>query len=134
MSMLPGVCRKAWRMPWIFCVLAVLGSCTPPSQSNGGTVPVTAVDGPYVPGELLVQFRTGIAHERMLEILSVNGLRIERELGIPRAFLVRTADSRTVQEIIVRLRSYPEIESAEPNRLRRIGPPLPPPVKPAPNG
>jgi hypothetical protein len=95
---------------------------------------VTAVDGPYVPGELLVQFRTGIAHERMLEILSVNGLRIERELGIPRAFLVRTADSRTVQEIIVRLRSYPEIESAEPNRLRRIGPPLPPPVKPAPNG
>jgi cell division protein FtsX len=70
----------------------------------------------------------------MLEILSVNELRIERELGMPRAFLVRISDSRTVQEVIVKLRSYPEVESAEPNRLRRIGPPLPPFVKPAPNG
>ncbi|HCU52946.1 MAG TPA: hypothetical protein DIC36_01215 [Gammaproteobacteria bacterium] len=93
-----------------------------------------AVDGPYAPGELLVQFRAETTHERMLEILTVNELLIERELGMTNAFLVKTADSRPIPEIIVRLRKYPEVESAEPNRLRRIGPPLPPPVKPAPNG
>jgi len=122
------------KLPWILSVLAVLGACAQTSYSGGRAAPAAAVEGQHVPGELLVHFRLGVAQERVAEVLAANGLHIERELGMPRAYLVKSADARPVHEIIARLRSYPEVESAEPNWVRRIGPPSPAiPAKPAPN-
>ena len=135
MSIFTEVRIMALKLPWILSVLAALGACAPTSYSGGRADPAVAVEGQYVPGELLVLFRPGVAQERVAEILAANGLRIERELGMPRAYLVKSADTRPIHEIIARLRSYPEVESAEPNWVRRIGPPTPAsPAKQAPNG
>jgi hypothetical protein len=94
-----------------------------------------AVETLHIPGELLVQFRPGVAQERVAEILSAHGLIIERDLGMPLAYLTRSVGALTLPELIASLHSYPEVVSVEPNRVRRIGPPSPPvPAKPAPNG
>lgn len=135
MSIFTEVRIMVSKLPWILSVLAVLGACAQTSYSGGRADPAAAVEGQHVPGELLVHFRPGVAQERVAEILAANGLRIERELGMPRAYLAKSVDARPIHEIITRLRSYPEVESAEPNWVRRIGPPSPAiPAKPAPNG
>jgi|MudIll2142460700_1097286.scaffolds.fasta_scaffold15287_2 hypothetical protein len=134
MSIFTEVRIMALKLPWILSVLAVLGACAQTSYSGGRADPAAAVEGQHVPGELLVHFRPGVAQVRISEILAANGLRIERELGMPRAYLVKSADACPIYEIIARLRSYPEVESAEPNWVRRIGPPSPAvPAKPSPN-
>lgn len=134
MSLLAAVRIRMLRRPWVLPVFALLGACAPPSTPGGHADPATAVDGQYVPGQVLVQFRPGVTRERIAEILAANGLRLERDHGMPRAFLVSSAGDRPVPEIIARLRRHPEVEYAEPNRLRRISPPRPMPAKPAPNG
>lgn len=137
MSILTEVRIKALRLPilLLLSVPAVLGACVPKSHSGKAADPAAAMEGQMVPGQLLVQFRPGVTREKIAEILSANGLRIERDLGMPRAYLVISVGASPLLEIMGRLRSCPEVESAEPNWVRRIGPPLPAtPAKPAPDG
>lgn len=135
MSVMSGVRRTVWRLPWLLSVLAVPVACAPFSHSTSSLVSAASASGQYVPGEVLVQFRPGTTHERIVKILLAEGLRIKRELGMPYAYLVKPTESLPVHEIIARLSSHPEVEYVEPNWVRRIGPPSPPvPTKPAPNG
>lgn len=135
MSILTEVRIMTLRLPLILSVLAMLGACMPTAHSDSRAGPTPTQEGQHVPGELLVQFRPHTSRERATEILSANGLRIERDLGMPRAYLVKSVDASPISEIIVRLRNYPEVESAEPNRMRWLGPPVKPiSAKPAPNG
>lgn len=133
MALLAAVRIRVRHWPWAVPVLALLGACAPASHSQERADPAAA-NGRYVPGQALVQFRPGVTRERIAEILAADGLRLERDLGMPGAYLVSAMGEQPVPEIIARLRRHPEVEYAEPNWLRRTSPPRPMPVKPAPGG
>jgi hypothetical protein len=80
-------------------------------------------EAPAIPGEVLVQFRAGTSNARIEEILATAGARAVKSLGTPHAVLVRPSGGDSADELIVRLRKYPEVQFAEPNRIRRIEPP-----------
>ena len=77
----------------------------------------------YVEGELLVKFQVGVSQERIAEIHRTLGNRpVESWPGI-RWCRVLLKDGVTVAEGIQQYRSLPEVEDAEPNFRRRVGPP-----------
>jgi hypothetical protein len=82
---------------------------------------------PSIPGEVLVQFRQGTSNARIEEILASAGASAVKSLGTPHAVLVRPSGGGSADELIVRLHKYPEVQFAEPNRIRRIEPPPEPP-------
>jgi len=89
----------------------------------------------HVPGEVIVQFRAGTSGERIHEIVVAIGASVEKDLGTPLVYLMRFSGERPVDEIVARLRSYPEVLHAEVNRVIRIEPPRPiPGTKLAPSG
>jgi hypothetical protein len=69
----------------------------------------------YVPGELLVKFREGTEKETVREISSRLDLRAIRMVTGQPLYLMKIGDGASVEEVIERLESYPEVEHSEPN-------------------
>jgi len=120
---------------WLLATVAAFAACAPGAPPAGGGVQPERVVGRYVPGELIVKFRPGTSRDRIGEILAAQRLSIKREMGAPDTYLIQAIEAHPVPDLIRRLRAYGEVQSADPNWIRRIGPlPEPPRTKPAPNG
>ena len=82
-----------------------------------------------------MQFRAGTSKERIHEVIAATGASVVKDLGTPLAYLVRFSDELPIDELLARLRGYPEVLHAEANRVIRIEPPRPTPgTKPSPVG
>jgi hypothetical protein len=85
----------------------------------------------HVPGEVIVQFRAGTTPNRIGAILEATNTRIKKELGMPLNYLLGFSEDISVEEMTQRLKRFPEVQHAEPNRVHRLGPPPTlPPAKP----
>jgi hypothetical protein len=75
---------------------------------------------PYVPGQILVRFRNGIEAKEVERIQSEAGLQTLNVASAPDLYLMRITDGSAVEDMLVRLRKYPEIVYAEPNYVRAL--------------
>lgn len=104
----------------------LLGACAsdaaPVKSAVAGEGPRTSQ---YAPGEVIVQFRAGTSADRVGEIVNATGMRIDKSLGSPLVYLLRYSGEIPIDEMIQRLKSYPEVRNAEPNRVIRLDPPQP---------
>jgi len=75
---------------------------------------------PYVPGQILVRFRNGIEAQEVERIQAEAGLQILKVASAPDLYLMKIADGCAVEDMLVRLKKYPEIVYAEPNYVRTL--------------
>ena len=69
----------------------------------------------YVPGQVLVKFKDEVdeqAIQTIKEALSLETIRVVRR---PNLFLMRIVNVSSVEEVVERLRDFPEVSYAEPN-------------------
>ena len=82
----------------------------------------------YVPGEILVKFKSQTAvetledrqimSERRLHALRTVGARIARHFAQMDVYLCRLSEGQTMSQVLEALRANPDVEYAEPNYLR----------------
>lgn len=75
---------------------------------------------PYVPGQILVRFRNGIEAKEVERIQSEAGLQTLKVVSAPDLYLMKITDGSAVEDMLVRLKKYPEIVYAEPNYVRTL--------------
>ena len=75
---------------------------------------------PYVPGQILVRFRNGIEAKEVERIQSEAGLQTLKVVSAPDLYLMKITDGSAVEDMLVRLKKYPEIVYAEPNYIRTL--------------
>lgn len=76
----------------------------------------------YKEGEILVRFRDGIVRTKIEEILNRLSLTILYSYAIPNLYLVQTPRDETVETILEKLQTYPEVLYSEPNTIISIQP------------
>jgi subtilisin family serine protease len=74
----------------------------------------------YVPGELIVRFRPGLAAPARASILRDEGARLGEDLLLPGAVLVKLAAGESVTAATEAFERYPDVLYAEPNRLHEL--------------
>ncbi len=79
-----------------------------------------ATSAPYVAGELLVKFKSGIAVRARRAAVAARGHSVLASLGQPGWVLVGAAAGQSVDEAIAAYRSDPAVELAQPNYVYRI--------------
>ena len=77
----------------------------------------------YIEGELLVKFRVEVSEERMGAIHRTLGSRLVESWPGIRWYQVLLKEGLSVPEGIRQYRNLPEVEDAEPNFRKRLGPP-----------
>jgi hypothetical protein len=75
---------------------------------------------PYVPSQILVRFRNGIESKEVERIQSEAGLQTLKVVSAPDLYLMKITDGSAVEDMLVRLKKYPEIVYAEPNYVRTL--------------
>lgn len=75
---------------------------------------------PYAPGQVLVRFRNGIEAQEVERIQAEAGLQILKVASAPDLYLMKITDGCAVEDMLVRLKKYPEIVYAEPNYVRTL--------------
>lgn len=106
----------------LLSIVSLLAAC------SGSAEPGTAQEGAeadVVSGQVIVKFRPGTGEQSIATVLEQSGARIERPLGAAGTYLLRFDERTPVARMIERLRRYPEVEYAEPNRIIRLDPPPP---------
>lgn len=88
----------------------------PAQEQMQGTLPR------YKEGEILVRFQDGIARTKIEEILNRLALTILYSFAIPNLYLVQTPRDETVETILEKLQTYPEVLYSEPNPIISIQP------------
>lgn len=88
----------------------------PVQEQKQGTLPR------YKEGEVLVRFRDGIPRTRIEEILNRLALTILYSYAIPNLYLVQAPRDETVETILEKLQTYPEVLYSEPNPIISIQP------------
>jgi len=73
-----------------------------------------------VPGEALVQFRTGTTQQQAKELIAKAGGSIQERIDPQQIYVVRFPSSVSLKEILVRLRQIPEVVVAEPNGIYEV--------------
>jgi hypothetical protein len=76
----------------------------------------------YKEGEILVRFRDGIARTEIEELLNRMELTILYSYAIPNLYLVHTPKDESVETILEKLQTYPEVLYSEPNPIISIQP------------
>jgi subtilisin family serine protease len=74
----------------------------------------------FVPGELIVRFRQGVATASRGSILREEAASLGEELLLPGAVLVRLAPGESVTAAAAAFEQHPEVLYAEPNRLHKL--------------
>jgi hypothetical protein len=92
------------------------------SGSAPGEGSSTEERGEYVPGEVIVKFRTGVSQARIETLLGELKLDVRKSLGLEGTYLLRITDGSAVPDTIERLGALEEVEYAEPNRITRLEP------------
>jgi hypothetical protein len=67
-----------------------------------------------------VRFRNGIEAKEVERIRSEAGLQILKVASAPDLYLMKITDGCEVEDMLVRLKKYPEIVYAEPNYVRTL--------------
>jgi hypothetical protein len=75
---------------------------------------------PYAPDQILVRFRNGIEAQEVERIQAEAGLQILKVASAPDLYLMKITDGCAVEDMLVRLKKYPEIVYAEPNYVRTL--------------
>jgi subtilisin family serine protease len=91
-----------------------------PLQRSGGMV-----DQAFVPGELIVQFRSGASTAARSSALRTRGAIVLQGLGQKGLSLVKVPEGASVTATAQSLESDPSVEFAEPNYVRRLSATLP---------
>ncbi|MGH3027911.1 MAG: S8 family serine peptidase, partial [Gaiellaceae bacterium] len=86
-----------------------------PLQRSGGLV-----NQAFVPGELIVQFRTGASTAARTSALRMRGARVVEGLGAKGLSLVKLPEGASVTAEAQALEDDPSIEFAEPNYVRHL--------------
>jgi len=74
----------------------------------------------FTSGQVLVRFRDGIEPEEIERIAKQAGLRILRAVSPDRLYLMGITDGSPVENMLERLKGFPEIVYAEPNHPRTL--------------
>lgn len=114
----------------ILIVTAVLLTACSGGTASPKTAATNTNSANVVPGEVIVQFHPGTSTRRIEEVVEATGTRVAKHLGMPLVYLLRFSGGIPVEEMVQRLKSYPEVQHVEPNRVIRLEPPRMPPVKP----
>ncbi len=72
----------------------------------------------YVPGEILVKFKDSATEEAIGAIQREVHLETIRVVFKPHLYLMKILDGASVESVIERLRTYQEVQYAEPNFIR----------------
>jgi subtilisin family serine protease len=75
----------------------------------------------YVPGEILVKFRSGVSKSNRNTAHSSHGCKLVRRFKRVQIDHVKTPDGWTVEEAVAAYRLRPDVEYAEPNYYRYAG-------------
>jgi subtilisin family serine protease len=106
--------------------LMLLGASTAGARTlapDGGLHRVTggaAADAAFVPGEVVVQFRSDVSASARGQTLAARDARAVRRLGRPGLLLVRLGGGESVRGAVASLERDPDVAFAEPNYLYRI--------------
>ncbi len=108
------------------CVLLLVaatgaGAGTSPvgkEQSLGHIGAVSSAD--YVPGELIVRFKSSAGASARSAALSSEGARTAGNLGLPGLVRVKLSPGASVEEAVAELEADPSVLYAEPNYLRKL--------------
>ncbi|MBW1742439.1 MAG: S8 family serine peptidase, partial [Deltaproteobacteria bacterium] len=73
----------------------------------------------YVPGEILVKFRSGVSRSSARATLNVDGFRLLRRFRRVQVDHVKIPDGWSVEEAIAAYRHHPDVEYVAPNYIRR---------------
>lgn len=120
MVMRSGVRKYALLVVFILSAALALSSCGQQGIQDGGDSP--RLDD-YVPGELLVRFRSDIGTDEIEAVIRESGgTDIIEEIGPEenRTYLIRLSPQTSVEEAIGAFESFDEVEYAEPNYVRTI--------------
>ena len=77
-------------------------------------------DAAFVPGQVVVQFRSGVSVASRARALSARGAHAVRALGQPGLTLVRLRGGASVQAAVASLERDPSVDFAEPNYLYHL--------------
>jgi hypothetical protein len=73
-----------------------------------------------MPAEILVRFKDEVEIKTIERIQRETGLRILKVVSSPQLYLMEITDGSAVEVMLERLKGYPEIVYAEPNRIRTL--------------
>ncbi len=108
-------------------VLLTAPLAVPRAQAMGVRSPAPPpAQADFVPDEVIVRFRPQVSAAALAALLRELGLVIRKPLGPERAYLLGITDGSAVPAMVERLQARAEVESAAPNRISRLNPPLPP--------
>ena len=71
----------------------------------------------YVPGQVLVKFKSGTDAETIERVRTALKLETLRKFSSPNLFLMKITDGSSVEAIIERLTTYEAVKYAEPNHV-----------------
>ncbi|MDX6652811.1 MAG: hypothetical protein QOJ38_1592 [Solirubrobacterales bacterium] len=107
--------RGAFALLTTCAMIASLAASIPASHARAATG-----IGEAVPGEILVRFAPNVATEARARARDRAGVRVKRNLLLPRLQLVRTLPGTPVSAALGALNADPSVRYAEPNWLYRL--------------
>src|SRR5262245_5345700 len=92
------------------------------SSSSAERTPLARAENraSYVPGELLVRFRSGTTASERSSTLAAEEARSTNNVGVPRLSLVKLPHGASVQDSAAALEQDPDVLYAEPNYIRAL--------------
>ena len=88
-------------------------------EAPGGAGPQPS-DGSYVPGEVLVAFRSGVSGDDREDVRAGQKAKLKNKLPIQGVEHIRLAPDRSVKAAVASLERRPEVRYAQPNYYRRV--------------
>lgn len=115
----------------IMIALALLlpGACSREAVSPAPRQTSSKVPAAAVPGQVIVQFHAGTTAQQIERVLKATGTDIERQLSSQLVYLLRFSGDVPIEAMVQRLKTHPEVQHVEPNRIIRLEPPHAPGLK-----
>ncbi|MBI3312496.1 MAG: S8 family serine peptidase [Candidatus Omnitrophica bacterium] len=98
-------------------VLLGLGGAVLVLRGAGGQRPV---DSSVMPGEALVQFRSGISGAQAEQLISQAGVTLKERIDPQQIYVVSFSRSISPEEVVHRFRAMPQVLHAEPNGIYEL--------------
>jgi len=96
------------------------GAGSKSAATGGAALAPIGGSADYVPGELIVRFRSGASASERAAALAAEGARAAGGLGVPGLTRVKLSPGTAVAEAVARLEEDPDVLYAEPNYIRRL--------------
>ena len=112
---------------WLASSIAVIGAAGCLLMSSAVAAPFQIVPAPassasppltdYVPGELIVRYKSGTTASDRVQLNSAQGARQQRQLQVPRAYLLRLQKGDDVRATARAYERDPDVQYAQPNYI-----------------